>query len=64
MGGTRNAALTSLGQGINAKARHEAPEEEQSIGRSGRELPEEFRDGLDAYFNVFEQSRDATGRTP
>jgi len=64
MGGTRNAALTSLGQGINAKARHEAPEEEQSIGRSGRELPEEFRDGLDAYFNVFERSRDATGRAP
>jgi hypothetical protein len=64
MGGTRNAAIASLGQGINAKARHEAPEEEQSIGRSGRALPEEFRDGLDAYFNVFERSRDATGRAP
>ena len=64
MGGTRTAALTTLGQGINAKARHEAPEEEQAIGRSGRELPEEFRDGLDAYFNVFERSRDATGRAP
>ncbi len=63
-GGTRNAALTTLGQGINAQARNEAPEEEQSIGRSGRELPEEFRDGLDAYFNVFERSRDATGRAP
>jgi hypothetical protein len=64
MGGTRTAALTTLGQGINAKARHEAPEEEQAIGRSGRALPEEFRDGLDAYFNVFERSRDATGRAP
>ena len=63
-GATRNAALATLGQGINAKARHEAPEEEQAIGRSGRELPEEFRDGLDAYFNVFERSRDATGRAP
>jgi hypothetical protein len=64
MGGTRTAAIATLGQGINAKARHEAPEEEQAIGRSGRELPEEFRDGLDAYFNVFERSRDATGRAP
>ncbi len=63
-GATRNAAIATLGQGINAKARHEAPEEEQAIGRSGRELPEEFRDGLDAYFNVFERSRDATGRAP
>ena len=64
MGGTRNAALATLGQGINAQARHEAPEEEQAIGKSGSELPEEFRDGLDAYFNVFERSREAAGATP
>ena len=41
-----------------------AVEEEQAIGRSGTVLPEEFRDGLDAYFNAFERGRDAAGGTP
>ena len=63
-GGTRNAALARLGEGINSQARAEAPEEEQAIGKSGSVLPEEFRDGLDAYFNAFERGRDATRSTP
>ena len=63
-GGTRNAALARLGEGVNSQARTEAPEEEQAIGKSGYVLPEEFRDGLDAYFNAFERGRDATRSTP
>jgi hypothetical protein len=63
-GGTRNAALARLGEGVNSQARTEAPEEEQAIGRSGTVLPEEFRDGLDAYFNAFERGRDAAGGAP
>ena len=63
-GGTRNAALARLGEGVNSQARTEAPEEDQAIGKSGSVLPEEFRDGLDAYFNAFERGRDATRSTP
>ncbi len=63
-GGTRNAALARLGEGVNSQARNEAPEEEQAIGKSGSVLPEEFRDGLDAYFNAFERGRDAARSTP
>jgi hypothetical protein len=63
-GGTRNAALARLGEGVNSQARAEAPEEEQAIGKSGSVLPDEFRDGLDAYFNAFERGRDATRSTP
>jgi hypothetical protein len=60
-GATRHAALARLGEGVNSQARTEAPEEDQAIGKSGTVLPEEFRDGLDAYFNAFERGRDATG---
>jgi len=63
-GTTRDSALARLGEGINARARPEAPEEEQAIGRSGRVLPEEFRDGLDAYFNALERGRDARRNSP
>jgi hypothetical protein len=63
-GGTRHAALARLGEGVNSQARTEAPEENQAIGRSGVVLPEEFRDGLDAYFNAFERGRDAAGGSP
>jgi hypothetical protein len=58
------AALARLGEGVNSQARAEAPEEEQAIGKSGSVLPDEFRDGLDAYFNAFERGRDATRSTP
>jgi hypothetical protein len=30
---------------------------DQATGTSGRVLPEEFRAGLDAYFNTFEKER-------
>ena len=63
-GGTRNAALARLGEGVNSQARTEAPEEDQAIGKSGSVLPDEFRDGLDAYFNAFERGREAARSTP
>jgi hypothetical protein len=63
-GATRNAAIARLGEGVNSQARTEAPEEEQAIGKSGIVLPEEFRNGLDAYFNAFERGRDAAGGAP
>jgi hypothetical protein len=63
-GATRNAALARLGEGVNGQARPDAPEEDQAIGRSGAVLPEEFRDGLDAYFNAFERRRGTTGGAP
>jgi len=63
-GSTRDSALARLGGGVNARARLEAPEEDQAVGRSGRVLPEEFRDGLDAYFNAFERGRQTPGSTP
>ncbi len=63
-GSTSDSALARLGAGVNARARLEAPEEEQAVGKSGRVLPEEFRDGLDAYFNAFERSRQSPGSTP
>lgn len=63
-GGTRNAALARLGEGVNSQARTEAPEEDQAIGKSGSVLPDEFRDGLDAYYNTSERGRDATRSTP
>ena len=63
-GSTRDSALARLGAGINARARLEAPEEDQAVGKSGRVLPEEFRDGLDAYFNAFERGRQTPGSTP
>ena len=63
-GGTRNAALARLGECVNSQARTEAPEEDQAIGKSGSVLPDEFRDGLDAYYNTSERGRDATRSTP
>ena len=63
-GATRDAALARLGAGVNSEARAEAPEEEQAIGKAGGVLPEEFRAGLDAYFNAFERGRDAARSTP
>ena len=63
-GATRNAAIARLGEGVNSQARTEAPEEDQAIGKSGIVLPEEFRNGLDAYFNAFERGRDAAAGAP
>lgn len=48
------AALADLGDGSDANANVDARPVGQSTGKAGRELPEEFKTGLDAYFNKLE----------
>ena len=55
-GSATSAALALMGRG-NRTARAAGGEKEQATGTSGRILPEEFRAGLDAYFNRFEKER-------
>jgi hypothetical protein len=55
-GGTTNdAALALLGTGHNDKEVREDHGVAQSTGDSGPQLPEEFRFGLDEYFNRLEK---------
>jgi hypothetical protein len=60
-GGAEDAAeqpaLALLGSGANEKARPEARDVPQVSGESDRALPEEFRAGLDEYFNRLEKGR-------
>ncbi|MEQ8763247.1 MAG: hypothetical protein RL885_04930 [Planctomycetota bacterium] len=53
-GTTKDSALALLGEGIAPNAAPDPREVGQGVGKSGRELPEEFRYGLDAYFNALE----------
>lgn len=55
-GKATSAALALAGRG-NRSGRGEGGEKDQATGTSGRVLPEEFRAGLDAYFNRFEKER-------
>jgi hypothetical protein len=48
------AALADLGDGSDANANVDARPVGQSTGKAGRELPEEFKAGLDSYFNKLE----------
>ena len=48
------AALADLGDGSDAESSVNARPVGQSTGKAGRELPEEFKTGLDAYFNKLE----------
>jgi len=48
------AALADLGPGSDAESKAEVRPVGQSTGKAGRELPEEFKTGLDAYFNKLE----------
>ncbi len=55
-GGTTNdSALSLIGKGVNEKEVREATGASHSIGDTGATLPEEFRTGLDAYFNRLEK---------
>ncbi|TWT57874.1 hypothetical protein KOR42_12410 [Thalassoglobus neptunius] len=53
-GTTSSAALALMGPGHDPNAKVEQREVEQSSGVSVEKLPEEFRDGLDAFFNALE----------
>ncbi|HEV3342942.1 MAG TPA: hypothetical protein VG125_21390 [Pirellulales bacterium] len=50
-------ALALLGSGANEKARPDERDVPQSSGAADRTLPEEFRAGLDEYFNRLERER-------
>ncbi len=54
-GDTTDAALALLGKGVNEKEVREDRGVSQAIGDSGPSLPEEFRAGLDEYFNQLER---------
>jgi hypothetical protein len=53
-GDTQDTALALLGAGLNQQEVREDRGIEQATGESGAELPEEFRAGLDRYFNELE----------
>jgi hypothetical protein len=50
-GTTNDSALALLGGGVNDKENREDHGISQSVGEAGPTLPEEFRAGLDQYFN-------------
>jgi hypothetical protein len=55
-GKTVDSAMALLGGGVNQKEVREDHGVSQSSGESGPVLPEEFRAGLDEYFNRLEKS--------
>ncbi|MBD3673317.1 MAG: hypothetical protein HUJ26_07300 [Planctomycetaceae bacterium] len=54
-GDTQDTALALVGSGVNEKEVREDPETVQSTGYIGDVLPEEFRAGLDKYFNSIDR---------
>jgi len=54
-GTTLDSAMALLGSGVNEKELREDRGVTQSTGDSGPSLPEEFRAGLDEYFNRLER---------
>jgi hypothetical protein len=57
-GTTKDSALALMGLGVNSKEVRDAGTATQAVGTSGRQLPEEFRAGLDQYFSRFENRED------
>ncbi len=49
-----SAALADIGPGSDVNSQQNARPVGQSTGHAGREFPEEFRTGLDSYFNALE----------
>lgn len=56
-GNTTDSALALLGAGMNEKEVREERDVSQVTGETGVALPEEFRAGLDVYFNRLERER-------
>ena len=54
-GTTSDTAIALVGAGLNDKEVREDRGVSQTTGETGRALPEEFRAGLDEYFNRFER---------
>lgn len=57
-GTTTDSALALVGNGLNQKEVREDKGVAQATGESGPALPEEFRAGLDEYFNRLERRPD------
>jgi hypothetical protein len=55
-GTTTDSAMALVGAGVNAKENREDHGISQSTGEAGRSLPEEYRAGLDVYFNRLDES--------
>ncbi len=55
-GTTEDSALALLGSGLNQSEYREHREVTQATGQTGPALPEEFRAGLDAYFEQIEEA--------
>lgn len=55
-GTTSDSAIALIGSGVNDKEVREDRGIEQATGDSGPSLPEEFRAGLDEYFNQLERA--------
>ena len=54
---TNIAALALIGESKDKTSTIQKRENAQATGKAGRELPEEFRRGLDAYFENLESNR-------
>jgi hypothetical protein len=54
-GNTNDSALALIGSGVNEKENREDHGVSQATGDAGPKLPEEFRTGLDEYFNRLEK---------
>jgi hypothetical protein len=63
-GTTQDSALTLLGSGVNAKEVRQDRGVSQTTGEAGSSLPEEFRAGLDEYFNRLERGSDEKPKAP
>ena len=50
----QGAALAEIGPGANSDAHVQERAPGQATGKAGKEFPEEFKSGLDAYFNALE----------
>jgi hypothetical protein len=55
-GTTTDSALSLVGKGANEKEVRETPGAAHATGETGATLPEEFRAGLDTYFNRLEKT--------
>ena len=62
-GKTNDSALTLLGRGLNEKEVREDRGVSQSTGDAGPVLPEEYRSGLDEYFNKLERGPSPTPKS-
>ena len=51
----QSAALADIGPGVDPTAKVKERETGQATGKAGREFPDEFKTGLDSYFNALEK---------